>query len=58
MTNQTHYDLVFSLGQLCACSQALRTANLQFASYPLDWVGGSPIEVCASLVASRFENHI
>ena len=55
MTNQTHYDLVFSLGQLCACSQALRTANLQFASYPLDWAGGSPIEVCASLVASRFD---
>ncbi len=54
MANQTHYDLVFSLGQLCACSQALRTANLQFASYPLDWVSGGTVEGRAALIASRF----
>ena len=36
------YDLVFSLGAACSCSQALRLAGLQFASYPFDWLyGGS-----------------
>ncbi len=55
MANQNQYDLVFSLGQLCACSQVLRVANLQFASYPLDWVSGGTVESRAALIASRFE---
>jgi len=33
------YDFVFSLGFSCGTSQALRAADIQFASYPLDWVG-------------------
>ena len=38
------YDFVFSLGAACSCSQSLRLANLQFASFPCDWLwGGSPV---------------
>lgn len=40
------YDLAFSLGAACSCSQSLREAGLQFASYPFDWVG------CPSILAS------
>ena len=39
-----HYDFVFSLGAACSCSQSLRLANLQFASFPCDWLyGGTPV---------------
>lgn len=33
------YDLVFSFGDVCACSQALRAAGFQYLSLPLDWSG-------------------
>ena len=37
------YDFIFSLGAACSCSQSLRAANLQFASFPCDWLfGGTP----------------
>lgn len=40
----THYDLAFSLGGTCACSQSLRAGELQFLSFPFDWLyGGSPL---------------
>jgi len=39
------YDLVFSLGHDCKCSQCLRRAGLQHFSYPFDWLtGGTPAE--------------
>ena len=34
------FDFVFSLGSGCACSRMLRERGLQYASFPLDWVGG------------------
>lgn len=34
----TTYDLVFGLGNACSCSQTLRAADLQFLSFPFDWV--------------------
>lgn len=33
------YDLAFSMGFGCGCSKSLRAAKLQFASYPMDWIG-------------------
>ena len=48
------YDFAFSLGQACTCSLTLRAANLQFASFPLDWVAEGTILSRAGLVASRF----
>lgn len=51
-----HYDVLFSLGAGCASSQALRMANLQFASYPFDWSGGSDIVTRARLIANGFDH--
>lgn len=34
------FDFVFALGSGCACSRMLREKGLQYASFPLDWVGG------------------
>ncbi len=46
------YDLIFSLGAACSCSQSLRAANLQFASFPCDWLfGGTPSVRAQGLVA-------
>lgn len=43
MSAPRRYDLAFSLGAACSCSQALRLAGLQFASFPCDWLyGGAP----------------
>ena len=36
------YDLAFSLGAACSCSQTLRAAGLQYASFPFDWLGHAP----------------
>ena len=49
-----NYDLAFSLGFSCGCSRALRRANLQFASYPLDWTGSPGIVASARMIASDF----
>ena len=39
-----HYDIAFSIGARCVCSLALRNANLQFSSFPFDWVAGSTFD--------------
>ena len=48
------FDLAFSLGFSCRCSRALRSAGLQFASYPLDWTGSPGIVASARMIASDF----
>ena len=48
------YDLAFSLGSSCGVSQALRAAGLQFASYPLDWLGSRDVRRVAKVVAGNF----
>lgn len=52
------YDLAFSIGGACACSQALRRAGMQYASYPFDWVVGTPIDVRAHFFESDFADWI
>ena len=32
------YDLIFGLGNACSATQTLRAADLQFLSFPFDWV--------------------
>lgn len=49
------YDLAFSLGSSCGVSQALRAAGLQYASYPLDWLGSRDIRRVAKVVAGNFD---
>ena len=48
------YDLAFSLGAACACSQMLRLAGLQYASFPYDWIGGVSFMDRISLLESGF----
>ncbi len=50
------FDLAFSLGQACGCSQSLRLAHLQFASFPLDWIAGGTLDDRVQLVVSRFSH--
>ena len=52
---KTKYDFIFSLGSSCGASQAVRAAGLQFASYPMDWVGVPDLMSGVRIVASRFE---
>ena len=54
------YDFIFSLGAACSCSVLLREMGLQYASFPLDWVGNMHLESskairkAAELVAKGF----
>ena len=49
-----NYDFIFPLGFSCGATQALRAAGLQFASYPLDWVGSPGIVQSAQVVVDGF----
>ena len=60
------YDLAFSFGPACSCSQTLRRAGLQMLSFPFDWIGptfGTPkwdsdIRDRADLIASGFSDEL
>lgn len=54
MTEKKTYDLAFGLGYSCGASQALRDAGLQFASFPLDWVGSPGVVQSAEMVVNGF----
>ena len=49
------YDVVFSLGAACLCSQMLRKKDLQFSSYPLDWVANKDFAFRTDLLVSDFD---
>ena len=49
------YDLAFSLGFSCGGTDALRNAGLQFASYPLDWIGAPSVLASAGMIVRRFD---
>ena len=50
------YDLAFGMGFSCAVSQALREAGLQYASFPLDWIGSPGLAESAAMVAGGFKD--
>lgn len=50
------YDFAFSLGYCCGVTQALRAAGLQFASYPLDWLGSPSLRRSVEVVADGFRD--
>lgn len=50
------YDLVFSIGYDCKCSQSLRRAGLQHFSYPCDWLTGAPLRERARIIAESFRD--
>lgn len=51
MSYKTKYDLIFSIGAACSCTQILRKCRVQYFSYPFDWiVGCNIIDRCKMLV--------
>ena len=46
--------MVFSCGFTCGITQALRAANLQFASFPFDWTATPSLPKAARMVATDF----
>jgi len=49
------YDFIFSIGEACSCTAVLRASNLQFESYPLDWLWGGNIETRTNLLINDFK---
>lgn len=54
------YDLAFSLGRACSCTETLRKAGLQYLSFPWDWIAGngsdSDILCRTEIVRERFRD--
>ena len=50
------YDLIVPLGYACSCSQALRRAELQLASFPWDWVGVPPPSEKCRIICDGFRD--
>ena len=48
------YDFCFGCGFSCGVTQALRAANLQFASLPFDWTATPSFLKAAQMVAGEF----
>ncbi len=49
------YDLIFGMGEACSCSQALRAAGLQFASFPWDWIAFPSMPERAKIMCDGFK---
>lgn len=49
------YDLYVSIGAVCSCTSTLRASNLQFFSYPFDWIGGCTVLERTELIVNGFE---
>ena len=58
--SRERFDFIFGMGAGCSCSRMLRERGLQYASFPLDWVGdpcldaGADIRLVADLAAGGF----
>lgn len=52
------YDLIFSIGEACSCTVALRDSKLQEKSYPFDWLYGSTFNERINLLTSKFEHFL
>lgn len=52
------YDLVFSIGGACSCTQVLRKAGLQYQSFPFDWLRGASILARAEMIANDMRDFL
>lgn len=52
------FDLIFSLGEDCACSSYLRRFNLQEYSYPFDWLTKADFSVRVDLLLNDFKGFL
>lgn len=57
---RANYDFIFSIGSACSCTQVLRAAGLQHASFPFDWITirdrPADIRFRADLIAGDFRD--
>lgn len=58
MLSSQKYDLIFSLGAACSCTQILRKKGLQLSSYPFDWLFGSCFNKRIDMLTSDFADFI
>lgn len=58
MSYKKEYDLIFSIGAACSCTQVLRKCRLQFASYPFDWVVGCNLINRCKMFTNNMEKFI
>jgi len=49
------YDLIVSFGEACSCTQCLRKAGMQKASYPYDWISGPSFLDRIKIFLSKFD---
>ena len=56
--NKKKYDFIFSLGEACSSTEALRDNNLQIISNPLDWIGGPTLEERINFILNDFEDFL
>ena len=54
--NNKKFDLICSIGEDCACSMYLRKFNLQYASYPFDWLTKSNFNTRINLIINDFKD--
>lgn len=52
------FDLIFSLGEACSCTQSLRDSKLQLYSYPFDWLYGSDFLGRIDILLNEFKRFI
>ncbi len=48
------FDLIFSLGDACSCTETLRLAHLQNISYPFDWLLDGDFSLRAHILLNEF----
>ena len=53
-----NFDLIFSLGEACSCTQVLRSLGLQISSYPFDWLYGANFIDRCNILSNSFRNFI
>jgi len=58
MTKRKRFDLIFSIGEACSCTESLRKYDLQRCSYPFDWLFGSNFVGRCKILANKFDNFI
>ncbi len=52
------YEVIFSIGSACLCSQMLRRSGLQFCSYPFDWLFGCDFSGRIDILISGFKDFL
>ncbi len=51
-----HYGFIFGIGRACSCSQCLRAAGLQLASFPWDWLGDPGAKGRVEIICNDFKD--